>query len=466
RDGQGAPRHRRGSAGSLAHGDRSRPHVRALLGTRRGLRWRRGGAALDLLLRVSAGRRHLRADRLRGRRAGRIRLGDGRVPGRDHHRRRRVARRRVRRARRQEHLRFRHLPRGDARPPARPVGEAMKIALGILVAAALLFPFVFRGPFPQHLAILVMLYALLGSAWNLLGGFAGQVSLGQAIFFGAGAYTSTLLAQHAGLSPWVGMIAGALVAGALALAIGYPCFRLSGHYFAIATIAIGEIAGIAVTNWDFGGGAVGLFLPVGTEGLLSFQFHRSKLGYYYVLAAMLLATLLLSAGWARSSAPCWAPWCWSRSRKRPGCFSEEAAGASTSWSTGSSSCSSRCSSPPGLPASRGASVSLLADRRSQRSDPDALPFEALPHGAGDDRRSRRVAVQAECLRPHRKARSGRSRHVAVARDVQRLLGRLVGIGEHRLLLLARHEPAVRQVAAVREGLVRGGQLESLRRCDQ
>ncbi|TMB34717.1 MAG: branched-chain amino acid ABC transporter permease [Deltaproteobacteria bacterium] len=131
----------------------------------------------------------------------------------------------------------------------------MKIALAILAAAALGFPFVFRGPYPQHLAILVMLYALLGSAWNLLGGFAGQVSLGQAIFFGAGAYTSTLLAQHAGLSPWVGMIAGALVAGALALAIGYPCFRLSGHYFAIATIAIGEIAGIAVTNWDFGGGA-------------------------------------------------------------------------------------------------------------------------------------------------------------------------------------------------------------------
>jgi branched-chain amino acid transport system permease protein len=174
----------------------------------------------------------------------------------------------------------------------------MKIALGILVAATVAFPFVFRGPFPQHLAILVMLYALLGTAWNLLGGFAGQVSLGQATFFGAGAYTSTLLAQHAGISPWVGMIAGALVAVALALAIGYPCFRLSGHYFAIATIAIGEIAGIAVTNWDFAGGAVGLFLPMGTEGVASFQFHRSKLGYYYVLAAMLFATLLLSA-WLR-----------------------------------------------------------------------------------------------------------------------------------------------------------------------
>ncbi|HZX66500.1 MAG TPA: branched-chain amino acid ABC transporter permease, partial [Myxococcales bacterium] len=174
----------------------------------------------------------------------------------------------------------------------------MKIALAILATAALVFPLVVRGPFPQHLAILVMLYALLGCAWNFLGGFAGQISLGQAIFFGAGAYTSTLLAQNLALSPWLGMIAGALVAAVLAVVIGYPCFRLSGHYFAIATIAIGEIASIAVTNWDFAGGAVGLFLPVGSEGLASLQFHRSKLGYYYVLAAMLAGALALS-GWLR-----------------------------------------------------------------------------------------------------------------------------------------------------------------------
>jgi branched-chain amino acid transport system permease protein len=178
----------------------------------------------------------------------------------------------------------------------------MKIALGVLAAVAVVFPLVVRGPFPQHLAILVMLYALLGCAWNFLGGFAGQISLGQAIFFGAGAYTSTLLAQNAALSPWLGMIAGALVAAALAVVIGYPCFRLSGHYFAIATIAIGEIASIAVTNWDYAGGAVGLFLPVGSEGLASLQFHRSKLGYYYVLAAMLAGALALSSWLLRGRA--------------------------------------------------------------------------------------------------------------------------------------------------------------------
>ena len=142
----------------------------------------------------------------------------------------------------------------------------MKIGVAAaVVIAVLLYPFLLRGPYPQHLMILVLLNALLGTAWNILGGFAGQISLGQATFFGAGAYTSTLLYQHAGVSPWLGLLAGAAVAAALALAIGYPCFRLSGHYFAIATIAIGEIVGIAVTNWEFAGGAVGLFLPVEGE---------------------------------------------------------------------------------------------------------------------------------------------------------------------------------------------------------
>jgi branched-chain amino acid transport system permease protein len=174
------------------------------------------------------------------------------------------------------------------------------IALAVLLVAA--FPLVFQGPFPQHLMILVMLNALLGSAWNLLGGFAGQVSLGQAVFFGAGAYTSTLLVQHAGVSPWIGMAGGVGLAVALSAAIGYPCFRLSGHYFAIATIAVGEILGILVTNWEFAGGAVGLFLPIADEGgFLALQFG-SKLGYYYLLAGLLAFAVLLSAVLRRSRA--------------------------------------------------------------------------------------------------------------------------------------------------------------------
>ncbi len=174
---------------------------------------------------------------------------------------------------------------------------AFATAVVVVVVVAGL-PLVFTGPFPQHVMILVMLYGLLGTAWNLLGGFTGQVSLGHAVFFGAGAYTSTLLSQHLGLSPWLGMAAGAGVAVLFAFAIGYPCFRLSGHYFAIATIAIGEIVFILVTNWEFAGGAVGLFLPIGDEGVAALQFHTSKLPYYYVLAALLGGAVLLAA-WLR-----------------------------------------------------------------------------------------------------------------------------------------------------------------------
>jgi len=175
----------------------------------------------------------------------------------------------------------------------------MKVVALVAAALVLVWPLIVRGPYPQHLMILVLLNALLGTAWNILGGFAGQISLGQAIFFGAGAYTSTLLAQHADLSPWLGLLAGAGVAVALAVAIGAPCFRLSGHYFAIATIALGEIAAIAVTNWDFAGGAVGLFLPVEGTGIAQMKFD-DKRGYHYVLCALLALALGVTV-WLRGA---------------------------------------------------------------------------------------------------------------------------------------------------------------------
>lgn len=171
--------------------------------------------------------------------------------------------------------------------------------IALCVVGVLAWPLAFRGPFPQHVMILILLNALLGTAWNVLGGFAGQISLGQAIFFGTGAYTSTLLAQHFSVSPWIGLVAGALVAASLAVAIGAPCFRLSGHYFAIATIALGEIAVIAMTNWDFAGGAVGLFLSVDDTGLRQMKFEN-KLGYHYVIAALLALALAVTA-WLQSA---------------------------------------------------------------------------------------------------------------------------------------------------------------------
>ncbi len=174
-------------------------------------------------------------------------------------------------------------------------GKVLKILVAVLIAAFLLvFPFVFKRPFPQRVMILIFMYALLGQAWNILGGYTGQVSLGHAVFFGIGAYTSSILLIKLGLTPWLGMVAGILAAVALSVVIGYPCFRLAGHYFAIATIALGEIVAILFLNWKFAGGAVGLTLPILKESLLNFEFHRSKAPYYYIILAMLVIVVFLT----------------------------------------------------------------------------------------------------------------------------------------------------------------------------
>jgi branched-chain amino acid transport system permease protein len=167
------------------------------------------------------------------------------------------------------------------------------LACAIALALAAVAPLAITSPAYQNMLIVALMLAQLGVAWNILGGYAGQVSLGHAAFFGIGAYTSTLLLMHFGLSPWLGMLAGGALAVAFALVIGWPCFRLKGHYFAIATIAVAEILQVVFTNWDFVGGAVGLTVPMRDTGLAAFVFN-SKLPYYYISLALLLLTLAAS----------------------------------------------------------------------------------------------------------------------------------------------------------------------------
>jgi len=159
------------------------------------------------------------------------------------------------------------------------------------LAAAVAFPLLATKVTWQNAAILMLMTAQLGVAWNILGGYAGQVSLGHAAFFGAGAYVSTLLSVKLGVSPWLGMVAGAVVAGGLGVLVGTPCFRLKGHYFAMATIAVGEIVQAVVNGSDALGGAVGFNLPLGETGFWGFVFNRSKLPYYYIALGLLLATV-------------------------------------------------------------------------------------------------------------------------------------------------------------------------------
>ena len=176
-----------------------------------------------------------------------------------------------------------------------PTATAKRIALLAVLALALILPSLVANASQLNYAILVLMIAQAGVAWNILGGYAGQVSLGHAAFYGIGAYTSTQLLLVFGLSPWLGMLAGGGVAVVFALAIGWPCFRLKGHYFAMATIAIAEIMQIVVTNWDWLGGAVGISLPLAEAGWWGFVFNKSKVPYYYIILGLLLLTM--GASW-------------------------------------------------------------------------------------------------------------------------------------------------------------------------
>jgi branched-chain amino acid transport system permease protein len=158
------------------------------------------------------------------------------------------------------------------------------------IAAAAAVPVFVDSPAHLNFAILVLMAAQLGVAWNLLGGYAGQVSLGHAAFYGLGAYTSTMLLLNFGVNPWFGMVAGGLVAALSSVAFGWSCFRLKGHYFAMATIAVAELVQILFTNWEFAGSAVGLSVPMAEQGWKVMVF-ADKLPYDWLALGLLAATL-------------------------------------------------------------------------------------------------------------------------------------------------------------------------------
>ncbi len=174
------------------------------------------------------------------------------------------------------------MQRSDAR------GLAMLAAFAVV---GLVVPLAATSRFSQHILVMVVLYAVLGETWNIMAGYAGMVSIGQAAFFGLGAYTSSLLAAKFGVNPWLGMLCSGLVTAAFAAVIGLPFSRLRGRYFAIGTIALGQMIKVVFENWQWAGAATGLMIPLSQKGLIAFQFHGSKLPYYYTGLAMLLGTM-------------------------------------------------------------------------------------------------------------------------------------------------------------------------------
>jgi len=142
----------------------------------------------------------------------------------------------------------------------------------------------------QNVLTFTVLMAYLGVAWNILGGLTGAGSFGHSAFFGIGAYTSSMLYITMRLTPWAGMLVGAVMSAIAAAVFGYLTFRfgIKGHFFFLATIAFAEILRNIVMNTEALGGARGLPIPLTEEdSLIDFQFHTWRAAYYYI-ALMLL----------------------------------------------------------------------------------------------------------------------------------------------------------------------------------
>jgi branched-chain amino acid transport system permease protein len=168
-------------------------------------------------------------------------------------------------------------------------------AIAVFAVIALV-PLAVSDVYMMNILILTLLYAALSQSWNLLGGYCGQVSLGHALYFGIGAYATSILYVNFGIIPWGGMVVGGIIAALVALALGYPCFRLAGHYFSIATLVIAEIGLLLVHNWDYAGAALGIQWPFVPDNWLTMQFARSKDEYFYIALGLFAITWLVTFG--------------------------------------------------------------------------------------------------------------------------------------------------------------------------
>ncbi len=165
----------------------------------------------------------------------------------------------------------------------------------IAVAAVVLaYPLIAAdSPVYSRLGALVLLGAISASAWNIVGGYAGQVSVGHAVFFGVGAYSAVTAYTHLGLPPILGAPIGMVLSVGIAALVGVPTLRLSGHYFSMATIAVGELVRVLASTSDFLGGAQGLGGPAMPRSVFDMSFV-SATPYYYIFLAVLVALLWLT----------------------------------------------------------------------------------------------------------------------------------------------------------------------------
>jgi branched-chain amino acid transport system permease protein len=177
------------------------------------------------------------------------------------------------------------------------------VAWTAFAAAAVALPFAMTNTFLLHVCILVFMWTVLGAAWNVLGGFAGQVSFGHAALFGIGAYVTIILFLKAGVAPWWGLWLGGVVAALFSVPVGLICFRLRGPYFSLATLAVAELAKLVALNWEWAtNGPVGfLITTLPPLRVLGHAVDWERKTPFYLLAVLLMAVALASTAWLRRS---------------------------------------------------------------------------------------------------------------------------------------------------------------------
>ena len=168
-----------------------------------------------------------------------------------------------------------------------------------LLSIAVLLPLIIRDQYIIHGLTIVLFYAFLAQSWNIVGGYAGQMSLGHAAYVGIGAYVSTILFTQYSITPWVGIFIGGLIAALFGVVIGYPAFRMRGPYYCLTTIAFSQIIMILVNSSEeiFGvviRGAKGLLIPVMGNRPTVFQFSN-KIYYYLIILIMLILVTAVNA---------------------------------------------------------------------------------------------------------------------------------------------------------------------------
>ncbi|ALM82482.1 ATP-binding cassette domain-containing protein [Bordetella sp. N] len=163
----------------------------------------------------------------------------------------------------------------------------------ILLIAMFVVPVVLGSPFWTNMFVLLFVFSAMSVAWNIVGGYAGQLSLGHAVFYGIGGYTATLLTQNFGITPWIGMLVGAAISALVAVVISYPTLRLKGPFFALSTIAILEVVRLLVIHEEsWTGGSSGISLPLNIGW--TWMVFREKVNYLIIAYGLFLVVVWAS----------------------------------------------------------------------------------------------------------------------------------------------------------------------------